>query len=293
MNAWQQILSEVIDMVEEAVGVRIVPSLIDIPPDRTLGDIAIPCFSFAKDLGKSPNEIAEEWVEKLSRTPLPSPPPQGGRGSYLIDSVRVVGPYVNITLNTSAVAEMVFEFLDEVSKDGHVGRRKKVMIEYSQPNTHKEFHVGHLRNASLGAAIVELYRKQGFNVIAANYIGDVGAHVAKCLWALTKFHADENPPEGKEGAWLGEIYVEGFQKTDKDEAAKEESKAILRKLEDGDPELTVLWEKTKAWSMEQFERIYEDFGVHFDIYLNLDIISSPYLILDYNFHMNPNSSNEY
>jgi len=138
------------------------------------------------------------------------------------------------------------------------------MIEYSQPNTHKEFHVGHLRNASLGMSLINLYRKTGYKVVSANYIGDVGAHVAKCLWAMTKFHADEKPPKGKEGAWLGQLYVEGHQKMTGNEEAKEESKEILRKLEDGDPELKALWEKTKKWSMHQFEEIYKDFGAEFE-----------------------------
>jgi len=96
------------------------------------------------------------------------------------------------------------------------------MIEYSQPNTHKAFHVGHMRNVALGDCLIRLYEHVGFKVIAANYFGDEGAHVAKCLWLLDKkmkkenFNLDEdqsiNPkspiPYLNKGEWLGEIYSE-------------------------------------------------------------------------------------
>jgi len=257
MGAWKKILSQVLETVEKTVGVKIDPAIIDTPPDPAMGDIVIPCFTFAKEISKRPGEIADEWAERLSAG-------LSSASKGLIESADADGPYVNITLDSELVAKIVFDSLDSVSENSKDGRGKTVMIEYSQPNTHKEFHVGHLRNVSLGSALVELYRKKGYKVIAANYIGDIGAHVAKCLWALTNFHKDEKPPKGKEGAWLGKIYVEGHRKTSEDEQTKEESKEILRKLEEGDPELKKLWEKTKKWSMNQFNAIYKDLGVEFD-----------------------------
>ncbi|MEK7532495.1 MAG: arginine--tRNA ligase, partial [Patescibacteria group bacterium] len=167
MNAWQQILSEVLKSVTKVVGVKAIdPALVTIPPDSKFGDIAIPCFSFVKEMKKAPGVIAKEWAEKLSRVKTP-----------LIASVVAVGPYVNITLAAEAVANIVLTEWVLVHEKGREGKGRRVMIEYSQPNTHKEFHVGHLRNATLGAAIVNLYRKSGYNVKAVNYIGDVGAHV--------------------------------------------------------------------------------------------------------------------
>ena len=80
------------------------------------------------------------------------------------------------------------------------------MVEYSQPNTHKEFHVGHLRNVCLGSALVKLFRYCGYQVTAANYFGDEGAHIAKCLWMMKKLGKNPGPTDEK-GAWLGEIYV--------------------------------------------------------------------------------------
>ncbi|MBI4098795.1 MAG: arginine--tRNA ligase [Candidatus Magasanikbacteria bacterium] len=255
MNAWQKILADVLKAADKALGVTIDPALVTIPPDSRFGDIAIPCFSFVQAQKKAPGVIAQEWAEKLSRVKTP-----------LIKSAAAAGPYVNITLAAEGVADIVLEKNVGRPSFAKASEGRRVMIEYSQPNTHKEFHVGHLRNATLGAALVNLYRKSGYQVKAANYIGDVGAHVAKCLWALTKFHAKEKPPKGAEGAWLGKLYVEGHVKTEADEAAKEESKEILRKLEAGDKKLTALWKKTRAWSLQQFKDIYKDLGVAFDVW---------------------------
>ena len=86
----------------------------------------------------------------------------------------------------------------------------RVMIEYAQMNTHKELHIGHLRNVALGAALVRIMRCAGYDVVAASYPGDSGLHVAKCLWCYTAFHAGEEPPDpAQRGRWLGERYVEG------------------------------------------------------------------------------------
>ncbi|OGL88830.1 arginine--tRNA ligase [Candidatus Uhrbacteria bacterium RIFCSPLOWO2_02_FULL_51_9] len=283
MNTWQQILSEVLKTVNKTLGVTIDPAQVAIPPDSKFGDIAIPCFSFASAKGgsssggKAPGVIAKEWAEKLSATTV-FPLTKGG----LIESVHASGPYVNITLNAAAVADIVLQKSAGKPSFAKASAGKRVMIEYSQPNTHKEFHVGHLRNATLGAALVNLYRKSGYQVKAANYIGDVGAHVAKCLWALTKFHAKEKPPKGAEGsakggrgAWLGKLYVEGHVKTEADETAKEESKEILRKLEAGDKKLTALWKKTRAWSLQQFKDIYKDLGVTFDVWYFESAVENP------------------
>ncbi len=251
MNAWKKITTNVLSEVGAAVGEDLSGAQADTPPDQNMGDIAIPCFEFAKKLKKSPAEIAKAWADKVESTDL-------------IEKAMAAGPYLNVMLEPAALSDYIFDGLADISKKGDEGKGKTVMVEYSQPNTHKEFHVGHLRNASLGSTLVELYRKLGYKVIAANYIGDIGAHVAKCLWAMQNLHAGEEPPKGKEGAWLGELYVEGHQKMKDDKEAQEQSKEILRKLEAGDPELKALWEKTKEWSMQQFRAVYDDMGVVFD-----------------------------
>src|SRR5581483_11744571 len=142
----------------------------------------------------------------------------------------------------------------------------RCMVEYSQPNTHKEFHVGHLRNAAFGNAVVRLLRCAGYDVLAANYIGDIGAHVIRCLWCLTKYHRDEQPPADRLD-WLGKIYTEAVQRIEADEpGAKEEVAALFARWEAGDAQLLELWRETKQWCMDELHRIYRQLDVEFDVW---------------------------
>jgi arginyl-tRNA synthetase len=155
----------------------------------------------------------------------------------------------------------------------------RVMVEYSQPNTHKAFHVGHLRNLCLGDAIVRLLRADGDTVIAANYLGDVGAHIAKCLWWYLDHLADRTPPADQprrvarralrrrqqparavgRAAKAGDAAAATALA-----AAKLRTTEILHKLEARDPELTAVWSETRQWSLDDFAEIYAWCGVTFD-----------------------------
>ncbi|MEK7168045.1 MAG: arginine--tRNA ligase, partial [Patescibacteria group bacterium] len=121
----------------------------------------------------------------------------------------------------------------------------------------------HLRNAVLGASLVNLFRCQGFKVTAANYIGDIGSHVAKCLWALDKFHKKEKLPENK-GKFLGQVYTEAVQKIEANPEFKNQADEVLRKLEQGDKKWISLWQKTRKWSLDEFDKIYKTLNIRFD-----------------------------
>ncbi|MEM3690474.1 MAG: arginine--tRNA ligase, partial [Candidatus Micrarchaeia archaeon] len=224
---------------------------------------ALPCFTLSKQLKRSPNEIASELAEKIKSE-------ENLKG--IIEEAVAKGPYLNIFLRAGFVAERtVKQILSEKRRASSVNKR--VMVEFSQPNTHKEFHIGHLRNVALGDAMVRLLRERGFEVIAANYIGDVGAHVAKSLWCILKFHKQEleRVPEDKRSEFLSRVYVEATQKSEEaekngDTSVKEEIAEIGRRLEARDPELTKLWQVTREWSLAEFKRIYKELDVKFDVY---------------------------
>ncbi|MBA3451069.1 MAG: arginine--tRNA ligase [Chloroflexia bacterium] len=132
-------------------------------------------------------------------------------GNPLFGSVEAVNGYVNIAFDGNAVAAaLIGEVLGRGAAYGQgAAIAETVMVEHSQPNTHKAFHVGHLRNLALGVAISNILRTAGYDVTAATYIGDIGMHVAKCLWCYERFHRGEEPvtPEAR-GRWLGEVYAE-------------------------------------------------------------------------------------
>jgi arginyl-tRNA synthetase len=129
--------------------------------------------------------------------------------------VRAENGYVNCIFDTDKVSTALVRNVLSAGADYGRGApiAERVMIEYAQMNTHKEFHVGHLRNVALGAALVRIMRFAGYDVVAASYPGDIGLHVIKCLWCYREFHLGKEPKDpAQRGRWLGELYVEGSQR---------------------------------------------------------------------------------
>ncbi|TAL19407.1 arginine--tRNA ligase [Patescibacteria group bacterium] len=143
---------------------------------------------------------------------------------------------------------------------GGARRRPLVMVEVCSPNTHKEIHIGHLRNIVFGRAIVTLRRALGEEVITSSYPGDAGAHVAKTLWALDKFHKNEPVPAEK-GRYLGKIYSEASRALEKNPQVKGEIDSVQRSLEAGDKYWTALWRRTRAWSIAEIKAVFTELGV--------------------------------
>lgn len=237
------------------------------PPDPKMGDFAFPCFRLAKALRKPPPAIAAELASSIDT-------------SGIVESAQAAGPYVNVRLRLSDAARLVLPALADGDPEPAPRREGKVMVEYSQPNTHKAFHVGHMRNLCLGDALVRLLRADGYEVVAANYLGDVGAHIAKCLWWYLDVldDAQREPPDAYRGEWLGELYSAASNQLAEWEeaapsdpetakklaAAKARTTEILQRLEARDPELTEIWRETRQWSLHEFDEIYAWSGVTFD-----------------------------
>ncbi|MEE8142696.1 MAG: arginine--tRNA ligase, partial [Planctomycetota bacterium] len=173
--------------------------LLETPKESHLGDDAFPCFTLAKELRRAPPQISQELAALLQEQ-------LAGDRRFL--RIEAVGPYLNFTLDKAQLAERL---LPDILNGDFLARRPKtgqrVMIEYSHPNTHKAFHVGHIRNVALGDALVRICEWSGHDVVAANYIGDVGAHIAKCLWYFQNYFKGKVPKENR-GEFLGELYTQ-------------------------------------------------------------------------------------
>ena len=259
----QEIISQVEDLLEE-IGVGR-PIELTTPPNPELGDIALPCFGLAKQSKKSPVEIARELSAKLS--------PKIKR-LKIVERVEPLGPYVNFYLSTPEVARGVVTEIEKKEEEyGSTNDKKKfkVMIEYPSNNTHKEFHIGHFRNVCIGNTLVQLYGRSGAKVFPVNYLNDFGAHVAKCLWGLTKFHGDETPPENKQ-KWLGEIYAEASNYLKEHPEAGAEVAEIQKRLEAHDKKLWPLFSETRQWSIDKFNELFEELGVrHAAVFYEKDL----------------------
>jgi arginyl-tRNA synthetase len=211
-----------------------------------------------KSIGKNPFDIAGQIVELLNN-----------QKNEAIEKIEAVKPgYINFYLGGKYFQDLVREVIDKKEEFGNRDKKnERIMVEYSQPNTLKEFHIGHLRNAFIGSSIVNTLRKAGFDVISATYNGDTGTHVAKCLWGIEKFHADtdwENIENKTE--YMGRVYSEAVQKLESSPDLEKDFREIQKKLNERDPEMIKLWEKTRQWSLDDFADIYARLGVKFDVH---------------------------
>lgn len=261
-KAWDELCkTSNIDSPRQAESIAL---LLTVPPEFHLGQAALPCFSFAKALRKAPAMIAEELAERISKCERAT-----------IDRVDAVAGYLNFHQNPAHVGANLFQristasfFTKEKISDA---TREKIVIEYSQPNTHKALHVGHLRCLVLGDAVSRILAYAGHTVVKATYPGDLGAHIAKTLWYIQN-RFQEKLPTSNQADWLGEIYALA------DEAIKEETGTekeaqnraqitdILRQLQNKSGSAYNLWEETREWSLEQLRAIYSWLGVHFDVW---------------------------
>ncbi len=234
--------------------------MLERPPEAAMGDYALPCFRLAKELRRKPPEIAQQLSEALL-----------AQNSPWIEQAQVAGAFLNIHVVPGTLAQ---KLVPALRQDAHVsklpaflGKQPKVMIEYSQPNTHKVFHVGHMRNVALGDSLGRLYEACGYPVIMANYIGDEGAHIAKCLWYIEKQGA-KVPSEGR-GVWLGDMYVgadKALEAATPEELVQfqKEISLVLRDIESKAGPRYDFWRESRQWSLDDFNDIYQWIGARFD-----------------------------
>jgi arginyl-tRNA synthetase len=184
--------------------------------------------------------------------------------------IEAVQGYINIIIPAAEYAQAV---IDQalIQGDGYGSGEKKqasLMVEFSQPNTHKAFHVGHLRSAILGDTLCRILEFAGYDIVRANYIGDIGLHVIKWLWNYQKYHLGEKP-ETDITRWMGELYAESSKRVEEDPETEEEIRELYTRWDQRDPEIVELWKQTRQWSMEGFDEIYRKLDIQFDrVYSN-------------------------
>ncbi len=223
-----------------------------IPPNPEMGDLAFACFGLAKEWKKSPLDCAREIVEKLKNLET------GG----LIEKIEAIGPYANFYLNAQELAKIV---LSE-KKQKIIKKKEKIMVEFAHPNTHKPVHIGHLRTMTTGESMVRLFENQGHRVVRANYQGDVGMHIAKCLWGILQVpnyqtEISKLKTTSERAKFLGVVYANGGKAFESSEQVKKEIEALNAKIYSKDKSLVGLYKKTRKWSLDYFDYIYKRVGI--------------------------------
>lgn len=262
MNEIQErLFARINDFLAEKGG-RDVRHALEFPADPAHGDLASnAAMAAAKSLGVSPRSLAEELVEALRTAADPD-----------VSTVEIAGPgFVNIRLSDTALHRMI----EAAAGDSLWGRTerylgKRVIIEYTDPNPFKEFHIGHLMPNTIGEALARLFVAGGAEVRRVNYQGDVGMHVAKAIWGVMHCHEDmpsEEASHREQAAFLGKAYAKGAKAYEEDEKAKATIVDINKKVYDrSDPLVRALYDNGRRWSLEYFEDIYRLLGTRFDQY---------------------------
>lgn len=244
----------------EKIGVKNEAILLDHPTDSQFGDLTTNiAFRLSKQLKKSPLQIAQSIVKNLSK-------------NESIEKVEVIKPgFINFWVSSSNLLSNVEKAAkgEFVYPSYHLGGNKKIMIEFAHPNTHKLFHIGHLRNISIGESLVRILEAVGNKVIRSNYQGDIGLHIAKCLWFIkyktTKKELDTirtSPIHGRM-EFLGKAYAAGQVAYD-DESLKKQITEINGMIYHRKGDALDLWEETKKWSFDYLEEIYKRVYTKFD-----------------------------
>lgn len=241
-------LAKVIDSLDQDA----ILNLLEQPKSSDLGDIAFPVFSLAKVERKAPQAIAADIAEKIDQSAF--------------EKVVATGPYVNFFLDKSKISDQVIKSVIEAGADygqQEEGQGANVTIDLSSPNIAKPFSVGHLRSTVIGDALSNIFRKMGYNTIKINHLGDWGKQFGLLMVAYKKWGSKEaveaNPIDE-----LLKLYVRINAEIENDPALDEEGRLWFKKLEDGDPEATELWQWFRDESLVEFNRIYKLLGVEFD-----------------------------
>ena len=227
------------------------------PPKPEMGDLAFACFEVAKKQGKNPVEVSKQITEQISEKLKIE-----NCKLKIVDEVRAFGPYVNFFIDGVELAKIVLKPINLKPKTS----KSRVMVEFAHPNTHKPVHIGHLRNMVTGESMVRILENNGHKVIRANYQGDVGMHIAKCLWGIMqiadfKLQIAKLKTVGDRAKFLGKVYAVGGQAYEADEKAKKEIEEMNGKIYQQDKEIWKLYKTTRQWSLDYFDYVYKRVGI--------------------------------
>ena len=247
--------------------------LINETKDEFEGDYTLVTFSIAKKIGKKPDDIAQELGIYLTQN------------NAMFTSFNVIKGFLNLSVASAYFTNFLVSNYSNKKFGEALKNEKKVMIEYSSPNTNKPLHFGHLRNNFIGFSLANILLATGHEVIKANLINDRGIHICKSMVAWINFGNGSTPAlvNIKGDHFVGDYYVK-FNDVYKEEIAaliaqgstKEDAEKnapimlaaqdLLRKWEAGDEDTIKLWKQMNDWVYAGFKITYERLGVNFDKY---------------------------
>ena len=236
------------------------------------GDYTIVLFSLVKSLKKSPDEIGNQ----LGKTLINNHP-------ELFTGYNIIKGFLNLSITDSFWTNLLHKKHNDICFGKHAMNEKKVMVEYSSPNTNKPLHLGHLRNNFLGWSVAEILKANGYEVLKSCIVNDRGIHICKSMiaWQLFANGATPSSTNKKGDHFVGDYYVkfndeykkqiselkdQGMSETDAEKNAPImlQTQQMLQDWEAGKPEVIELWKMMNTWVYEGFDITYKMIGTDFD-----------------------------
>lgn len=255
MADFKQVIAESIKTKVEDLTVEEIKGLLEVPPNKEMGDYAFPCFKLAKIFRKAPNMIAEDLSTSIEL----------GEG---VTKCINLGGYVNFFVAKDALAKKVITqvfYERENYGKSDLGGGKAVVIDYSSPNIAKPFHIGHIRTTVIGNALYKIYSSQGYKVERINHLGDYGTQFGKLIVAY-KLWGDKSAVEAEPIKELLKLYVRFHDEAESKPEMEDEARAWFTRLENNDPEAKELWQWFRDESLKEFQRVYDLLEIDFDSY---------------------------
>lgn len=250
---WLKLKSELADQVRQHLGVESV--VVEDANPKSGADLAIPVFAFAKQLQKSPQDIATQLSGLLAHEN--------------IEKIEPVHGYVNVWLKIEVTAPGIIE----QAKQSGYGRNQslsgqEIVIEHTDPNPFKQMHIGHLYSNTIGEAISRLHEAGGAKVHRVSYHGDVGPHIAKSMFGirqlLDKGTSMQEIPENQRVEFLGNAYALGAKAYKEDETAQQQIDELNQQIYEQSDDIREMYEQGKQWSFDYFDAVYERVGTLFE-----------------------------
>jgi len=249
----KEIVSKSVVDADNTLDITEIYDMLEYPPDPNMGDIALPCFKLSKKLKKAPAMIAQQFLSSF-------------KSCEHISKVEALSGYLNFFLNKRRFIEEVLSAVlncgSDYGKSGR-GEGKTVVVDFSAPNIAKPFHVGHLRSTAIGNSLYRIHQFMGYKAVGINHLGDWGTQFGKLIVAYKKWGVKQEIENGGVKALMA-LYVKFHDESEKDTALEDEAREWFIRMEKRDEEALSLWQWIKDISLDEFKKVYELMGVHFD-----------------------------
>ncbi len=263
MSVLKEKLLEYLKEVSKPLGISAETIKLDYPENPEHGDFSSNlALVNSKKLGLAPKVLAEKILAGFGKVSGSVDKPS----LDFLEAIEIAGAgFINFKIKDQVIAEEAIANKDVRLSGGSKG---EVLIEYTDPNTFKVFHIGHLMSNAIGESLSRLIESSGTKVVRICYPADIGLHIAKAIWAIQRHVADlpeDAAPIQVRTEFLGKMYVEGTKMYDEDATAKFEIDALNKVIyERSDSTVNVLYDKGRRWSLEHFDRLYKILGSNFD-----------------------------